>query len=66
MERKGLEVDQSEIIISSKVKTFIEQQQVMYKHQVKSSAVDGNIQTPTGKIGHHYKEDGRAKSISTI
>ena len=66
MERQGLEVDQSEIIRSSKVKTFVEQQQIMHKHQVKWSAVDGNIQTPTGKIGHHYKEDGRAKLRSTI
>lgn len=66
MESKGLEVDQSEIIRGSKVKTFIEQQQIMHKHQVKSSAVDDNIQTPTGKIGHHYKEGGRAKSRSTI
>ena len=38
----------------------------MHKYQVKSAAVDDNIQEPTGKISHHYEEDGRAKSKSTM
>ena len=66
MERKGSEVDQSEIIRGSKVEAVIGQQEIMHKHQVKSAAVDGNIQAPTEKISHHYEEDGRAKSRSTM
>ena len=38
----------------------------MHKYQVKSAAVDDNIQESTGKISHHYEEDGRAKSKSTM
>ena len=38
----------------------------MQKQQVKSAAVDNNIQEPTGKISHHYEEDVRAKSRSTM
>ena len=66
MDRKGSEVDQSEIIRRSKVEAVIGQQKIMHKHQVKSAAVDDNIQVPTEKISHHYEEDGRAKSISTM
>ena len=65
MERKGPEVDKSEIIRGSKVETVTGQQRIIYKHQVKSAIVDNNIQAPTGKISHHYEEDGRAKSKST-
>ena len=35
MERKGSEVDQSEIIRGSKVEAVIGQQEIMHKHQVK-------------------------------
>ena len=66
MEKKGSGVDKSEIIRGSKVETVIGQQEIIHKHQVKSAVVDNNIQTPTGKISHHYKEDGRAKSKSTM
>ena len=67
MERKGSEVDQIEIIRGSKVEAVIGgQQEIMYKHQVKSAAVDDNIQAPTEKISHHYEEDGRAKSRPTM
>ena len=48
------------------MKTVIGQQEIMHKHQVKSAAVDDNIQAATEKISHHYEEDGRAKSRSTI
>ena len=50
MERKGSKDDQSEIIRGSKVKTVIGQQEIIHKHQVKSAAVNNNIQAPTGKI----------------
>ena len=53
VEMKGLEVDQSEIIRGSKVKTVVGQQEIMHKHQVKSATVDDNIQAPTGNISHH-------------
>ena len=67
MERKGSEVDQSEIIRGSNVETVIGQWEIMHKHQVKSIAVDDNIQAPTGKISHlHEEEDGRAKSKLTM
>ena len=66
MERKGPEVDKSEIIRGSKVETVTGQQGIIHKHQVKSAIVDNNIQAPTGKISHHYEEDGRAKSKSTM
>ena len=66
MDRKGSEVDQSEIIRRSKVEAVIGQQKILHKHQVKSAAVDDNIQVPTEKISHHFEEDGRAKSISTM
>ena len=66
MERKGSEVDQSEIIRGSNVETVIGQWEIMHKHQVKSIAVDDNIQAPTGKISHLYEEDGRAKSKLTM
>ena len=33
---------------------------------MKSAVVDNNIQVPTGKISHHYEEDGRAKSKLTM
>ena len=66
VEMKGLEVDQSEIIRGSKVKTVVGQQKIMHKHQVKSATVDDNVQAPTGNISHHYEEDGRAKSKSTM
>ena len=66
MERKESEVDQSEIIRGSKMETVIGQQEIMYKHRVKSAAVDDNIQVPTAKISHYYEEDGRAKSRSTM
>ena len=67
MERKGSEVDQSEIIRGSNVETVIGQQEIMHKHQVKSIAVDDNIQAPTGKISHlHEEEDGGAKSKLTL
>ena len=66
MERKGSEVDKSEIIRGSKVDTVIGQQEIIHKHQVKSAAADNNIQAPTEKISHHYEEDGRAKSKSTM
>ena len=65
MERKGSDVDQSEIIRGSKVETVIGLQ-IMHKHQLKSAAVHDNIHAPTGKISHHYEEDGRAKSRSTM
>ena len=38
----------------------------MHKHQMKSEALDGNIQATTGKISHHYEKDGRAKLRSTM
>ena len=66
MERKGSEVDKSEIIRGSKVDTVIGQQEIIHKHQVKSAAADNNIQAPTEKISHHYEEDGWAKSKSTM
>ena len=66
MERKGSEVDKIEIIRGSKVDTVIGQQEIIHKHQVKSAAAGNNIQAPTGKISHHYEEDGRAKSKSTM
>ena len=66
VEMKGLEFDQSEIIRGSKLKTVVEQQEIMHKHQVKLAAVDDNVQVPTGNISHHYEEDGRAKSKSTM
>ena len=66
MERKGSEVDKSEIIRGSKVDTVIGQQEIVHKHQKKSATADNNIQAPTGKISHHYEEDGRAKSKSTM
>ena len=66
MERKGSEVDKSEIIRGSKVETVVGQQKIIHKHQVKSTAADNNIQAPTEKICHHYEEDGRAKSKSTM
>ena len=66
MERKGSEVDKSEIIRGSKVETVIGQKEIIYKHQMKSTAADNNIQAPTGKISHHYEEDGRAKSKSIM
>ena len=66
MERKGSEVDKSEIITGSKVDTVIRQQEIIHKHHVKSAAADNNIQAPTEKISHHYEEDGRAKSKSTM
>ena len=66
MERKGSEVDKSEIMRGSKVDTVIGQQEIIHKHQVKSAAADNNIQAPTEKISHHNKEDGRAKSKSTM
>ena len=66
MERKGSEVDQSEIIRGTEVEAVIGQQELMHKHQVKSAAVDDNIQVPTKKISHHCEEDGRAKSRSTM
>ena len=50
MERKRLEVDHSENIRGSKVKTVIEQQEIIHKHQVKSATVDGSIQT----LDYHY------------
>ena len=50
MERKGSKDDQSEIIRGSKVETVIGQQEIIHKHQVKSAAVNNNIQAPTGKI----------------
>ena len=62
MERKGSEIDKSEIIRGSKVETVIGQQEIIHKHQVKSAAADNNIQAPTGKISHHFEEDGRVKS----
>ena len=48
------------------VGTVIEKQEIIHKYQVKSAAVDGNTQAPTGKIGHQFEEDGRAKSRSTM
>ena len=66
MERKGSEVDKSEIIRGSRVDTVIGQQEIIHKHQVKSAAADNNIQAPTEKISHHYEEDGMAKSKSTM
>ena len=66
VERKESEVDHSETIKGSKVETVIGQQEIMHKHQVKSAAVDDNIQAPTEIISRHYEEDGRAKSQSTI
>ena len=36
------------------------------RHQVKSAAVNENIQAPTEKISQCYEEDGRAKSRSTM
>ena len=49
MERKGSEVDQSEIIRGSKVEAVIGQQENMHKHQVKSAAVDDKIKATTEK-----------------
>ena len=66
MERKRSKVDQSEIIRGSKVETVIGQQEIMHKHQVKSAALDDNIQAPTEKVSHHYEVDGRAKSRSAM
>ena len=66
MERKGPEVGKSETFKESKVETVIGQQEIILKHQVKSAVVDNNIQAPTGKISHHYEEDGRAKLKSTM
>ena len=66
MERKGSEVDKSEIIRGSKVDTVIGQQEIIHKHQVKSAAADNNIQAPTGKISNHYEKDGKATSKSTM
>ena len=66
VERKGSEVDKSEIIRGSKMDTVIGQHEIIHKHQVKSAAADNNIQAPTEKISHHYEEDGRAKSKSTM
>ena len=65
VEMKGSEFDQSEIIRGSKLKT-VGGQQIMHKHQVKSAAVDDNMQAPTGNISHHYEEDGSAKSKSAM
>ena len=65
LEMKGSEFDQSEIIRGSKLKT-VGGQQIMHKHQVKSAAVDDNMQAPTGNISHHYEEDGSAKSKSAM
>ena len=56
MERKGSEVDQSEIFRGSKVETVIGRKQIMHKHQMKPAAVDDNIQAPTGKISHNSKK----------
>ena len=50
MERKGSEVNKSEIITGSKVDTVIRQQEIIHKHHVKSAAADNNIQAPTEKI----------------
>ena len=67
MERKGSEVDQSEIIRGSTVDAIIiGRQEIMHKHQVKAAAADDNIQAPTEKISQCYEEDGRAKSRSTM
>ena len=66
MERKGSEVDKSKIIRGSKVETVIGQKKIIHNHQMKSKAADNNIQAPTGKISHHYEEDGRAKSKSAL
>ena len=66
MEREGSKVDQSKIIRGSTAEAIIGQQEIMHKHQVKSAAVDENIQAPTEKISHCYEEDGRAKSRSTM
>ena len=38
----------------------------MHKHQVKSAAVDDNIQAPIGRNSYHYEGDGTAKSRSTM
>ena len=38
----------------------------MHKHQVKSAAVDDNIQAPIGRNSYHYERDGTAKSRSTM
>ena len=66
MERKGSEVDQSEIIRESTVEAIIGQQEIMHKHQVKSAAVDDNKQAPIEKISQRYEEDGKPKSKSTM
>ena len=47
MEKKGSEIDKSEIIRGSKVDTAFGQQEIIHKHQVKSAAADNNIQAPT-------------------
>ena len=66
IERKGSEVDQSEIIRGSTVEVIIGQQEFMHKHQMISAAIDDNIQAPTEKISQRYEEVGRAKSRSTM
>ena len=66
MERKESEVDKSQIIKGSTVETVIRQKEIMDKYQVKSAAVDDNIQAPTGKYSHNYQKDGRTKSRSRM
>ena len=48
------------------METVIGQEEIIHKHQVKSAAVDNNIQAPNEKINHHYGEDGRANSKLTL